>query len=136
MPNNSPRNIDLEAEIQLVIRKLVLALKRLEGYDSALDLPLIEEVARSAAFIRLGERFLSNPKCSPESYSSISDGITKQASRMRQAMKELAATRAERMRHQSATALVTEYREVVDQIIRQEDEHVSSREISSSGKKG
>ncbi len=126
MPHKSDRYNDLEAEIQLVIRKLVTALKRLEGYDPDLDLPLIEEVARSAAFIKRGEAYLKNPRCSPETYSAVSDGMAKHASRMRQAMKELAATRAERMRYQSATSLAAEFKEVVDRIIRQGDEHDSA----------
>jgi hypothetical protein len=123
MPRKSRGSEDLEADTQQIICKLVLALKRLEGYDPVLDLPLIEEVARSAAFIKLGESFLTHPKCSPATYSSISDGMAKHASRMRQAMKELAATRAERMRHQSATAQAAAVKEIVDKIIHQEDEH-------------
>lgn len=123
MTNRSDRNRDPEADIQLVIRKLVLALKRWESYDPDLDLPLVEEVARSAAFVKRGEAYLRNPRCSPETYAAVSDGMAKQASRMRQAMKELAATRAERMRYQSATALATELKAVVDQIIHQENEH-------------
>jgi hypothetical protein len=126
MPNKSHRSDDPEADIQQVICKLVLALKRLEGYDPVLDLPLIEEVARSAAFIKRGETFLNRPNCSPETYSSISDGMAKQASRMRQAMKELAATRAERMRYQSATAQAAQVKEIVDKIIHQENEHDSA----------
>ena len=126
MANSPHRNVDAEADIQLVIRKLTLALRRLEGYDPVLDLPLIEEVARSAVFIKLGESFLTNPKCSPETYSSISDGMAKHASRMRQAMKELAATRAERMRFQSATAQAAQVKEIVDKIIHQENDHDSA----------
>jgi hypothetical protein len=126
MANKSHKNDDLEADIQQVICKLVLALKRLEGYDPVLDLPLIEEVARSAVFVKLGESFLINPKCSPEIYCSISDGMAKHASRMRQAMKELAATRAERMRYQSATAQAAQVKEVVDKIIHQENDHDSA----------
>lgn len=126
MPNKSHRSDDPEADIQQVICKLVLALKRLEGYDPVLDLPLIEEVARSAAFIKRGESFLNRPNCSPETYSSISDGMAKQASRMRQAMKELAATRAERMRYQSATAQAAQVKEIVDKIIHQENDHDSA----------
>jgi hypothetical protein len=126
MPNKSHRSDDPEADIQQVICKLVLALKRLEGYDPVLDLPLIEEVARSAAFIKRGETFLNRPNCSPETYSSISDGMAKQASRMRQAMKELAATRAERMRYQSATAQAAQVKEIVDKIIHQENDHDSA----------
>jgi hypothetical protein len=119
----SHRNSDPDADIQLVVGRLVSALKRLEGYDPDLDLPLIEEVAHSAAFIKRGECYLNSPRCSPETYVSVSDGMAKHASRMRQAMKELAATRAERMRYQSATALAAEVKEVVNRIIRQEDEH-------------
>jgi len=126
MANSSHRNMDAEADIQQVIRKLTLALRRLEGYDPDLDLPLIEEVARSAVFIKLGESFLINPKCSPETYSSISDGMAKHASRMRQAMTELAATRAERMRYQSATAQAAQVKEIVDKIIHQENDHDSA----------
>lgn len=126
MANKSNRNDDQEAKIQQVICKLMLALKRLEGYDPVLDLPLIEEVARSAVFIKLGEGFLINPKCSPETYSSISDGMAKHASRMRQAMKELAATRAERMRYQSATAQAAQVKEIVDKIIHQENDQNGS----------
>ena len=126
MPNKSHRSDDPEADIQQVICKLVLALKRLEDYDPVLDLPLIEEVARSAAFIKRGETFLNRPNCSPETYSSISDGMAKQASRMRQTMKELAATRAERMRFQSATAQAAQVKEIVDKIIHQENDHDSA----------
>ncbi|MGA2462031.1 MAG: hypothetical protein ABSF82_11495 [Candidatus Bathyarchaeia archaeon] len=126
MANESHKSDDPEVDIQQVICKLVLALKRLEGYNPVLDLPLIEEVARSAAFIRLGESFLINPKCSPGTYASISDGIAKHASRMRQAMKELAATRAERMRYQTATAQAAQVKEIVDKIIHQENEHDSA----------
>ena len=126
MPNNSHRSGGPEADIQQVICKLVLALKRLEGYDPVLDLPLIEEVARSAAFIKRGESFLNRPNCSPETYSSISDGMAKQASRMRQAMKELAATRAERLRFQSATAQAAQVKEIVDKIIHQGNDHESA----------
>jgi hypothetical protein len=126
MANSSHRNMDAEADIQLIIRKLTLALRRLEGYDPVLDLPLIEEVARSAVFIKLGESFLNRPNCSPETYSSISDGMAKHASRMRQAMKELAATRSERMRFQSATAQAAQVKEIVDKIIHQENDHDSA----------
>jgi hypothetical protein len=126
MAHSSRKSMDPEADIQLVICKLTLALRRLDGYDPDLDLPLIEEVARSAVFIKLGESFLNNPKCSPETYSSISDGMAKHASRMRQAMKELAATRGERMRQQSASALAMQLKEAVDKVIRQEDEYESS----------
>lgn len=118
--------MDAEADIQQVIHKLTLALRRLEGYDPVLDLPLIEEVARSAAFVKRGESFLNRPNCSPETYSSISDGMAKHASRMRQAMKELAATRAERMRFQSATAQAAQVKEIVDKIIHQENDHDSA----------
>lgn len=125
MPENADRRDDPEVDIQLVIGKLVSALKRLEGYDPDLDLPLIEEVARSAAFIKRGEAYLNRKDCSPETYSSISDGMAKHASRMRQAMKDLAVTRAERMRYRSATAFVAEFKEAVDRVIRQEDEYDS-----------
>lgn len=118
---NADRRNDPEIDIQQVISKLVSALKRLEGYDLDLDLPLIEEVARSAAFIKLGETFLCKKNCSPETYSSISDGMAKHASRMRQAMKELAVTRAERLLNQSATAFAAELKEAVDRVIRKED---------------
>jgi hypothetical protein len=113
--------VDSEVDVQRVIDKLAAALKRLEGYDPDFDLPLIEEVAHSAAFVKLGEAYLRREDCTPETYASISDGMAKHASRMRQAMKELAVTRTERMRHQSATAFVAELKEAVDRVIHQED---------------
>jgi hypothetical protein len=125
MSKKADRGNDPEADIQLVIGRLVSALKRLEGYNPDLDLPLIEEVARSAAFIKRGETYLNRKNCSPETYAGISDGMAKHASRMRQAMKELAVTRAERMRCQSATAFAAELKAAVDRVIRQEDKHDS-----------
>lgn len=67
------------------------ALERLEGFDPVLDLPLIEEVARSAIYVRRGERFLDDPECSAGTYAAVSDAMAKQAARMRAAIKELAA---------------------------------------------
>ena len=125
MPENPTGTNDPEADIQLVISRLASALKRLEGYDPDLDLPLIEEVARSAAFIKRGETYLNRKICSSETYSSISDGMAKHASRMRQAMKELAATRAGRMRYQSATAFAADVKQAVDRVIHEEEQHGS-----------
>ncbi len=107
-------------ELENMRQRLVEALSRLEGYDPVLDLPLVDEVARSAINLRFGERFLDDPKCSPTTYAAVSDAMAKHASRMRAAIKQLAAGRAERLRFQSFTGLVSEIKAAVDKVIQNE----------------
>ena len=107
-------------ELELATRRLIAALRNLEGFDPDLDMPLIDEVARSAVNLKLGERFLLDPRCSAGTYAAVSDAMAKHASRLRNAMKELAVSRAARLRFQSVTSLVAEIKNVVDRVIREE----------------
>jgi len=112
------RDEDLD-EFESTRDRIVRALKELEGYDPVLDLPLVEEVARSAIYVKHGERFLDGPSCSPATYAAVSDAMAKHASRMRAAIKQLASGRAERLRFRSASKLVAEIKAVIDKVTRE-----------------
>lgn len=106
-------------QFDIARRKLEKALKKLEGYEPDLDLPLVEEVVRSAIYVKRGEQFLDAPDCSAATYAAVSDAVAKHAARMRAAIKELAASRAERLKLQSATTLVAEIKSALDKVIRE-----------------
>jgi hypothetical protein len=99
--------------------RLVKGLQRMSAYDSAFDTPLVDEIARAATYVKRGERYLDDPNCSPETYAAISDGIAKQAARMRGAIKDLAANRKERLKAQSASKLAADIKNLIDKVVRE-----------------
>jgi hypothetical protein len=106
-------------EYERMKAQLIKALRRMDAYNSMFDLPLVEEIARGAIYVKRGEQFLDDPKCSPTTYSALSDAIVKHSNRMRAAIKDLAANRAERLKVQSATKLAEEIRNAIDKVIRE-----------------
>lgn len=100
--------------------RFVGALAQLEGFDVVLDMPLVEEVVRSAVYVRRGERYLDDPQCSPGTYAVVSDAMAKHAARMRGAIKDLAASRAERLKTKSASGLADELKKIIDKVIQEE----------------
>jgi len=108
---------DEREEYSSMKAQLVKALKRMEGHNPAFDLPLVEEISRSAIYVKRGEQYLDDPACAPETYAAVSDAMAKQAARMRTAIRDLAANRAERLKAKSASNLAAEIRKAVDKVV-------------------
>mgnify|MGYP007042367497 CR=1 FL=1 len=100
-------------------RNLLTALRKLEAYNPVFDIPFVEEIASSMLYLKRGKRFLDDPDCSPTTYAAVSDAMAKHSSRMRAAAKELAASRAERLKTKSATRLAAEIKSVIDKVIQE-----------------
>lgn len=100
-------------------RNLLTALRKLEAYNPVFDIPFVEEIASSVIHLKRGERFLNDPNCSATTYAAVSDAMAKHSSRMRAAVKELAASRAERLKTKSATRLAAEIKSVIDKVIQE-----------------
>jgi len=99
--------------------RLVKGLQRMSAYNSAFDTPLVDEIAHAATYVKRGERYLDDPNCSPETYAAISDGIAKQAARMRAAIRDLAANRKERLKAQSTSKLAADIKSLIDKVVRE-----------------
>jgi hypothetical protein len=97
--------------------RLVNGLRRMSAYNSAFDTPLVDEIAHAATYVKRGERYLDDANCLPETYAAISDGIAKQAARMRAAIKDLAANRKERLKAQSTSKLAAEIKNLIDKVV-------------------
>lgn len=118
-PSRLPRDHERE-EFSNMKTQLINALKDMESHDSVFDFRLVEEIASSAIYVRRGEQYLDNPDCTPETYAAVSDAMAKHAARMRAAIKDLAANRAERLKVKSASSLAAEIQKVIDRVVREE----------------
>jgi hypothetical protein len=104
---------DDAAEYSRMRRELVETVEKLGGYEPAVDDIHIDIIVRHLIYLRKIEAFLNTEMATEYTYASVADSKAKLEKIIKNAIRELAISRRDRLTSQTQTILMTELREAM-----------------------
>lgn len=104
---------DERVEYERLKRELPEVLKKLGGYEPAVDDISIDQIARATVYSRRIEMFLDSDTATEYTYSRVTDSKVKLSKTIDTAMHQLAVSRRDRMSKQTEAGLMNELREAL-----------------------
>ena len=99
-------------------REMPEVLRRLGGYEPAVDDICIEQIARATIYSKRIEIFLDSDNATEFTYTRVTDSKVKLSKTIDNAMHELAVSRRDRMNKQTEGSLMSELREALLKALR------------------
>ena len=100
-------------EYERITRELAKVLKKLGGYEPAVDDLYIDEIARAVIYEKKIEIFLDADTATDYTYSRVTDSKVKLSKTIENAMRQLAINRRDRLAGQTQAGLMKELREAI-----------------------
>lgn len=94
-------------------RELAEVLKRLGGYEPAVDDIYIDQIARAAVYSKRIEIFLDSDTATEYTHSRVTDSQLKLSKTIDNSIHELALSRRDRMGRQTEASLMNELKEAM-----------------------
>lgn len=105
------------AEYERIRNEMIKVLEKMGGYEPAIDDLHIDQIARTAIYLKKIESFVDSPLATSDTYSRVTDSKLKMAKMIENAIRQLALSRRDRLEKQTQSSFENELKEVTLRVV-------------------